>query len=182
MKNLVYLYGSPSAGKSTTAASVYTSAKKFGLVTGLVYEVASSYIEKGESLPKPAQLMREQLDLELQKMRSCNFVVSDSPPIIGYYYASTAEERCTLKAMMDEHSELVRDLGFTVDCFYLTRITKYSDANRLHSEQESDNISKELIHHVMENNPEDYSLTLVPKRIPIEFRDSYILSKIGLFK
>ena len=143
----VNLFGAPGAGKSTTAAGVFTILKLAGINAELITEYAKDLVWD-ESLAK----LDDQLYVfgkQYHRMKRLDgkvlVAITDSPPQLGLIYAKDASD--SLKDLILDASD-----SFTHINFYLKRVKPYNPIGRLQTEEESDAVANRV-----KNMLEEYS-------------------------
>lgn len=89
MKVLVNLFGAPGAGKSTVATGIFSRLKLLGVRAEYVGEVAKDFTweERKRSLDfQPYVTAKQSRNIE-RLMGKVDVVVTDSPPLLGSFYA-----------------------------------------------------------------------------------------------
>lgn len=146
-KQIIYLYGGPGTGKSTTAAGLFRIAKQNDINAELVREYIKDWVWEGRNLVPGdgTYIATNQTRLERILFERVNLIVSDSPPLIAAYYA--LNNPLAYKAVMaitEEHNALVQKAGFTVNHIFLERTKVFNPAGRWHNEQEAKQIDSEM--------------------------------------
>lgn len=140
---VINLFGSPNAGKSTFAASLFVSLKKRGIPAELVGEktkelLYSGAIDQMENQFYLTALQYKKLkDLERSKTKVC---ISDSPLLLQLLYGQDLHYADKLNSLaIDLNTEFINYNAL------ITRESKYSTHGRYHTEQESKEIEKDLL-------------------------------------
>lgn len=137
---VINLMGPPGAGKSTTAAGLFSMMKLKGLKAELVTEYAKDLVYKGwlddlDSNYIFAKQYRKQAILE----GKVDYIVTDSPLLLSLHYAPGD--------FPESFKYFARDLINTFDneYFFINRVKEYRDYGRSQTKDESDVIGNELL-------------------------------------
>jgi nicotinamide riboside kinase len=89
MTTIISLYGGPGTGKSTSSAYLFYKLKSMGLSTELVREYVKNWAWEGRHIEKYDQMyfMGKQIRAESLLFGKVDYVVTDSPVMLGAYYA-----------------------------------------------------------------------------------------------
>jgi len=154
---LINFIGSPSSGKTTTAAMLFASLKEAGVLCELSGEQARLYIarKKLQLALTPEQfpplddsdqfaIMRQQLEVDETFVTSCGpkvLVISDSSPINSLLYMSSARRTA---AEVQEY--VARSLSITSATFLAAPISRVwsVDPNRVHSQEQSQAVQRQI--------------------------------------
>lgn len=143
---LIGFIGSPSCGKSTTAAKLFSKLKDMGLNTELVTEFCKAWaIDKREITPySQFYFFGKQSYAESRLFNKVDFIVTDSPVLLSAFYQEYYNSDCSLSYPCKEFYRKVAYDGIKVLNFYLPRKKKYVSAGRYQSEKESDEVAVRL--------------------------------------
>lgn len=142
MFKILNLHGGPSSGKSTMAAQVFAFLKRHDIMTELVGEFAKELIYAGSE----AQLINQVYIMgnQYKKLKDlerygATLAISDSPLLMQRIY-------CKGKAYENEIVPLLTKLDseFSSINVFVKRVKKYQTFGRVHTEEESDYLSKEI--------------------------------------
>ena len=146
MTTIVHLYGAPGAGKSTTAACLFSRLKKAGISTEIVTECAKDWVWGNRPIDKYGQtfLPAKQMLKETSLLNKVDVIVTDSPfPLGGFYYTlkygDNKYEKFLLSLLKDVESE-----GHKILSFFIPKSKAHSDIGRIHSEEQSLEIEEKL--------------------------------------
>lgn len=136
---VVNLFAGPGAGKSTTAAGVFSLLKLHGVSCELVTEYAKdlTWGEDRASLRCQPHVFGEQLR-RMERLRGkVDIIVTDSPLLLSIVYWSFRESYI---------DELVNNAfnSFTNINFKIERVKPFVQAGRNHSEEEARNLDQEI--------------------------------------
>lgn len=138
---VINLFGAPGAGKSTTAAGLFHLMKLKKFNCELVTEYAKEMVWRG--LPHSA--FQDQLyitakqNMRLEVLRDkVDFVITDSPLLLGCVYAST-DYYCGYKNLVESIFNSYNNINF-----FVNRVKDYNPVGRNQTEGESDFISSEV--------------------------------------
>jgi predicted ATPase len=154
---LINFIGSPSSGKTTTAAMLYASLKETGIVCEFSTEQARLYIARKRvrlSLP-PSKfptltdadqilIMQKQLEIDETFVESCGpnvLVISDSSPLNSLLYMDS--ETLSKKSVKDC---IARSIAITTATFLAEPIamTWSKDPNRVHTQKQSQAVQQRI--------------------------------------
>lgn len=142
--------GSPGSGKSTTSAHAFVLMKQQGINAEYVHEFVREEINKGWRLNHMAEqfrLMKYQRQREDILPESVDYMITDSPLFLIYYYAlinteNPCSERFTLASL---YEDFLQDLQRYDHIFFMVRDGPYiEDGTRYQNEQEADVIHVQL--------------------------------------
>lgn len=138
---VINLFGGPGAGKSTTAAGLFFKMKNHNLKVELVTEFAKDlvYAERFKELKTNQVYITAKQYSKLERVRDqVDYVISDSPLIIGLQYAP--------ENYFEFFDPLVRELHYSFDNIniFIKRVKQYRNYGRYQTEEESDKISNKI--------------------------------------
>jgi nicotinamide riboside kinase len=154
---LINLYGGPSAGKTVAAASTFAHLKTHKVNAELVGEFAKELIYSGNELQLVNQVYvmgsqyKKLKDLERNNI---DIALSDSPLLLQMVY-------CKNKSYYNEIDSLTKKLNleFNNINIFVTRKTPYQNYGRVHTEEESLKLDKEIweymegnFHYIIDGN------------------------------
>ncbi len=148
MKKIVYLYGGPGTGKSTTAAHLFALAKQEGINAELVREYIKNWVWEGRT-PLPGDqlyIAAKQVRAERICFSDVDLIVSDSPIYLSKYYEMeySSDLPAVSDAIIAQHEACVKRAGFEIEHVFLQRCKKYNPLGRFHTEAESKKIDQHL--------------------------------------
>lgn len=144
---IVNLYGAPGAGKSTGAAYIFYKLKQLGINVELVTEYAKDKVWEAhdEVFKDQCYIFGHQHFRISRLINKVNVIITDAPLMIGAYYSPEIYKKeltsIALKSFDNPHFN-----------FFIKRVKKYNPKGRFQSESESDKVSEELNHFLIENN------------------------------
>jgi tRNA uridine 5-carbamoylmethylation protein Kti12 len=102
MTLVINLFAGPGAGKSTTAAGLFYTMKKEGMSVELVTEYAKDRVwEEHSSVFEDQLYLLAKQNRRLKRLQGkVDYIVTDSPLLLGQYYASE-EDRIAVKWITD---------------------------------------------------------------------------------
>lgn len=140
-QKVLNLYGPPCAAKSTIAAYVFSMLKMNGINCELINEFA-----KDMSWEKNESVMSDQLFMfanQWHKMYRCygqtDLLITDSPLLLSPMYNSDA----TIDWQFRNIVYAMDNKFFNIN-YLIKRVVKYENAGRVHNEEQSDEIAKNL--------------------------------------
>lgn len=153
----INLFAGPGAGKSTTAAGVFYELKTRGYNAELVPEFAKDLVWEGriETLSRQVYVTARQYHMIEKLKDKAEFIVTDSPVLLGSVYADGHPYCYTDTLVWCHHRTSTPGLNFFID-----RSDSFSDIGRVHNEERSRRLDEE-IRILLEEN--DISYTRVTK-------------------
>jgi len=136
---VINLIGPPGAGKSTTAAGLFSLMKLKGLKTELVTEYAKDLVYEDRLDHLDQNYIFAKQHRRLSRLRTVvDYAVTDSPLLLSLYYEDLALPR--------SFKPFVRDVIDTFDQYYffIDRVKEYQTYGRTQSVTESDMIGMQL--------------------------------------
>lgn len=137
---VINMFGAPGTGKSVMAAEVFAEMKKRGLNVELVTEYAKQIAWDGSH-----SILQDQLYLfakqnrRLDRLRAhVDYVISDSPLLLGLVYAPTNYYK--------QFEPMVREVWNSYDnrCIFLKREYQFQTLGRVHTEEEARAIEQQI--------------------------------------
>ncbi len=139
---VINLYGAPGAGKSTGAAYVFSQLKMRGVNAELVTEFAKDKVWEGSKavFENQAYIFGEQYFRISRVKDKVDVVVTDSPIMLSCFYGENDP------VLGDEFNSLVKKVSnsFISLNAFIDRVKPYNPVGRLHTEEQSDEISRKL--------------------------------------
>ena len=140
---LINLYGAPGAGKSTGAAYIFTRLKMEGVNAELVTEFAKDKVweESKAVFDNQAYIFGKQYFRISRLQDKVDVVVTDSPIILSCYYGKDDPK------LGDEFNAMVKKVANSYPSLnvFIQRVKPYNPIGRFQTEQESDELSKDLL-------------------------------------
>ena len=140
---VVHMFAGPGAGKTTCAWEIASKLKKLGYVTEYVSEYAKELVWDGRldlldgSLEKQRNLYNEQKRRIDRLIGKVDFVVTDSPPIMGKVYLKERNAAFEQEMMDDFHQ-------YHNFCIFVERGVYYEKEGRLQTEEQSKDLDLEI--------------------------------------
>lgn len=146
---LINLYGGPGAGKSTSAARLFSFLKDEDRNVELVTEYVKEWAWQDRKPINYDQfyLFGKQTRKEYTLFNKVDVIISDSPVELTSYYASlygTTEQKDLFKSMVAVYRKMCETSGVTVVNVFLARTKKYNPSGRFQNESEALSIDKEM--------------------------------------
>lgn len=142
------MIGGPGCGKSTTAAGLFFLMKSAGIRCELVTEFAKelSYDENWTDLKRQLYVTSEQERRQRRLVGKVDFVVTDSPLLLGAAYVSDERERHAVewsaRTLWDSYDNIN---------FVLSRVKPYMRYGRSQTEQEARAIDHKLVSEIFKD-------------------------------
>ena len=140
----ISLFAGPGAGKSTTAAAVFSRLKTLGYDAELVPEFAKELVweERQRTLANQSYVTARQFYSIKRLEGQCQFVITDSPVFLGTAYVTADYPQSYLDTVKWWHDQTFTE-GYG---FFLDRGgRKFSDNGRVHSHLESRMLDERII-------------------------------------
>lgn len=137
MKKIICLWGGPGTGKSTTCAGIFNLLKKSGYNVEMNREYVKDWVWEGREIISGDQvyITAKQARKEILYMRKgLDAIITDSPLALTSFYGDiydkyeTKHQAC--KAIVKQHHEICKDLGYKVDHYFLIRTKAYNPSGR----------------------------------------------------
>lgn len=139
---VVNLFGAPGAGKSTGAAYIFSKLKMAGINAELITEFAKDKVweESKEVFKNQAYIFGKQYFRISRVQDKVDVVVTDSPILLSPFYSNDS-------VLGDEFDALVTKVFNSYHSYnvFINRVKPYNAAGRFQTEEESDELSKELM-------------------------------------
>lgn len=146
MTTVINLWGGPSSGKSTLAAGIFHELKSKGIECELAREYAKDVVWEGRThlLENQLYLFAKQAKRIKDLIDKVEFVITDSPILMGYVYLSktsaTEEYKEALKTVMILEHNSMQHMDVLVP-----RLKPYSNAGRTQTEKEARALDIDII-------------------------------------
>lgn len=149
MSTVINLYGGPGCGKSTSAAYLYYVLKSRGVNAELVREYVKDWAWEKRQIGTYDQLYfsGKQIRKEALLLGKADVIVTDSPVLIGAYYAGRYASRTIAAgcvAMAKAFYEQARADGHRYEHVVLRRTKAYNPAGRYQTEEQAREIDDGL--------------------------------------
>lgn len=133
MKKIICLWGGPGTGKSTTCSGIFNRLKKLNYNCEMNREYIKDWVwEKREVLPgDQVYITAKQARKEIIYMRqNLDFIITDSPLALTSFYGDIYDKYEKMggacKAIVKQHHEICKDLGYKIEHFFLIRKKQYN--------------------------------------------------------
>lgn len=151
VKRIICLYGGPGCGKSTTCAGLFYKLKLAGFNSEMIREYIKEWVWEGRKVLDgdqtyffTKQSRKERIYIE----NNMDFIITDSPLILTHFYGlkydKMEQNYNTSLKMLENHHGFIKDKGYKVEHFVLTRGKDYNPAGRYQTEEEAKNIDPEI--------------------------------------
>lgn len=140
---VINLFAGPGAGKTTCAWEIASKLKKLGYVTEYVGEYAKELVWDGRADLLDGTVENQRAVYIEQKRRvdrligKVDFIVTDSPAILSKTYLKERNAEFE-KEMVDDF------LRYHNFCVFVERGTRYEKEGRVHTEEESKELDREI--------------------------------------
>lgn len=145
MTTIINTFGGPGTGKSTSSSFIYYKLKSLGTNTEMVREYVKSWAWEGRTIQKYDQLYftGKQVRAESSLFGKVDYIVTDSPVLLGAYYASIyatpSISRGVRQAILGYYEQAELD-GHKHLHVYLKRTKPYVQAGRYEDFEQAKNI------------------------------------------
>lgn len=164
MKNtrVINYFGAPSSGKSTLAAGVFYKLKMLGHDVELVTEFAKELVwqKREKCLGDQFYVIAQQHHRMWTLNGQVDFIITDSPILLGLIYQSASYPDSFGKFLIDIHNEYVSSN------YFLERDFEFSNNGRRHDEVQSYSIHNAIKKMLNDNNIE--TITMKSKEAAID--------------
>ena len=160
-KRIVYLYGGPGTGKSTTAAELFAKAKKAGVNAELVREYIKDWVWEGREVKPGDQvyIAAKQSRKERVCFRDVDLIISDSPMYLAQFYEEKYDDtHHVCRHIIEKHVEVAEQHGFEFVHVLLKRTKAYNPAGRFQTEEEAIEIDEEIEHMLLNDDIDFYEM------------------------
>lgn len=143
MTILIGLGGSPSVGKSTTAAKLFACMKEMGLSVELVTEFCKSWVWDQREITPYSELyfFGKQSHAESRLFNKVDYIITDSPTYLAAFYQKYYNgNNCLSSACKEFYKRAAKD-NIRVLNFLLTRQRPYVTKGRLQTQEEADEVA-----------------------------------------
>lgn len=174
MTTVINLLGSPSTGKSTLACELFAKMKYQGYNVELVREVAKELAWEGRVPTAFDQMyiIGEQIKRESSLYGKVDYIITDSPIILGGFYMEYNHKEKFMTPMIKEFYNFSQTQNIMFLNYFLSRTQEYCPKGRFQTEEEAKLIDTALEIYVAEHLGYD------KLELAIECRADYILETI----
>lgn len=139
MSIVINLLGGSGLGKSTTAALIFGELKLLGKETELVQEYAKEWAWEGKKITSNDQdfIASEQWKRESRLYKKVDFIVTDSPLILGAVYQKFYSQADPIYDKIAERIQIAEESGITYMNFLLNRNKKFNPKGRFETEEQA---------------------------------------------
>lgn len=162
---VINLFGEPSSGKSTLASRIFFELKLLGYNAELITEFAKElvYAQRKKCLGDQFYVIAQQNHRMYSMLGQVDYIITDSPILLGAVYQTEDYPASFSSFLLDLHNE------YTNINYFLLRDFAFQKEGRVHDEEQSNKIHKELLSfltvnfipfNLVKNNPETYKTIL----------------------
>lgn len=162
MTVVINLLGGSGLGKSTTAALIFGELKLMEKDTELVQEYAKEWAWAGRKILPTDQdeITDEQWRRESQLYGKVNYIVTDSPLILGAVYQKYYSGEDPIKSKIMERLNLAEKEGVVYMNFLLSRNKKFNPKGRFETEEQAREVDEYLQRYLKDNSIPFHSVNL----------------------
>lgn len=153
MTVVLNLLGGPSSGKSTLAAELYAKMKHKCLKVEMVREVAKEWAWEGRKIGPFDQMaiLGEQIKRESSLYGKVDYIVSDSPVMLGAFYFEYNHGRGFMNNMVKEYYYFAEEKGIKFVNIRLRRTKEYEQSGRFETLDEAIKIDQAIYAYISDN-------------------------------
>ena len=179
MTLVINLLGSPSCGKSTTAAGLFYKMKLAKKNVELVNEWVKKWAWEGKKINEYDQvyISAKQIKSESLLYGKVDYIISDSPIILGAIYEDYYTGLSNINNWIQYHLLTASNNNIVHKYYYLNRTKEYNPNGRWQTEEEANKIDL-AIKKYLDTNSIDYDII----NISDEFKVDNIINKLRLEK
>jgi len=146
MTTVINLISGPGSGKSTLAAELYANMKRRHLDVEIVREVAKEWAYEGKKIGPFEQIaiIGEQIKKESSLFGKVNYIVTDSPTLLGAFYFEHNHGPLFMNKMVKNYYDYSERNGITFLNYIIPRYGIYDNKGRFESEEEAKEIDTDL--------------------------------------
>lgn len=144
---VINLFGGPGVGKSTLQAELYALMKMAGYNVEMVREVSKKWALNKEKISAIQQLniIGEQIKDESEMYGKVDYVITDSPILLGAYYMYDNHDQMFMKNMVLDYMIFAENNGVLFKNFFLDRGNiDYDQNGRFQTSQQAIGVDKTL--------------------------------------
>lgn len=174
---LINFLGSPGSGKSTLGTQLYTELKIRGYEVEFVNEFVKTWTYIGREVNKFGQYYIFGMETENQSrlFNKVDYIIADSPVLLTSFYQQYYWMSNTLVAPAKEFYQCAKEAGVNIINIFIDRKFKYNPKGRFQTEKESEEVKKQLLKFMNDNEYEYYHL-----KVPIKERIPEILNILNI--
>lgn len=172
MTTLINFLGSPSSGKSVLGTSLYSELKTRDYEVEFVNEFVKTWTYTGRKVNKFGQYFIFGMETENQQrlFNKVDYIIADSPVMLTAFYQHFYWGSDSLIIPCKEFYELAKEEGIKVVNIFIDRKFKYNPKGRFQTEEESNEVRKELLQWLPANGFDFHYL-----KVPVKERMTEIL-------
>ena len=176
---LINFLGQPGSGKSVLGTQLYSELKIRDYEVEFVNEFVKTWTYTGRKVNKFGQyyIFGQETEQQSRLFNKVNFIIADSPVLLTSFYQRYYWGSDALVIPAKEFYKFAEEEGVKVVNLFIDRKFKYNPKGRFQTEEESEEVRKELLQFLNENGYEYYHL-----KVPVKERISTILEILGVDK
>ena len=163
MTTVINLIGGPGCGKSTLAAELYAKMKRKHMKVEMVREVAKEWAWEGKEITAFDQIsiIGEQIKKESSLFNKVDFIITDSPVLLGAFYFDYNHDERFMNTMVSEYYKYSISKGIKFINYVVPRKDIYDPSGRFESYEEATNIDDAMVLYLA---AEDYGFSFLSDR------------------
>ena len=176
---LINFLGQPGSGKSVLGTQLYSELKIRDYEVEFVNEFVKTWTYTGRKVNKFGQyyIFGQETEQQSRLFNKVDFIIADSPVLLTSFYQQHYWDSDALVAPAKEFYKFAEEEGVKVVNLFIDRKFKYNPKGRFQTEEESEEVRKELLQFLAENGYEYHHL-----KVPVKERISTILEILGVDK
>jgi len=176
--HVINFFAGPGSGKSTTAAQLFSKLKYMSKEVELVREYMKMWAWTGRKPDKFSQfyITGKQVQAESQLYGKVDFIVTDSPILLGPFYETRYAKREIVLPSVLNFMDFAEKNGVVYHNYFLKRQKDFKQGGRYETEDEAKQIDEDLKSFLTVHN--------IPWQfieVPDEERINYILRDLELY-
>lgn len=146
---VINFFGAPCAGKSTAASGLFNIMKRQGKKVEYVTEVAKDYIYSGsEHMLRDQLLLLAEQEHKVKRLldKDIDYAITDAPILFSAFYGAQYYPESFQQLCLDLFNE------YENINIFVHRAHKFNSLGRIHNEEQSDQIDKQMYSYLINNN------------------------------
>ena len=147
MTILINFIGQPSSGKTSLSAKLFARLKELELDAEYVSEYVKGWAWEERTVGKFDQfyIFGKETHNQSKLFNKVDYVISDSPVMLTAFYHFYYNHDNALKEVCKDFYEMADEEGVKVINFFLPRKKKYNPKGRFQTQEQADQLAKDLL-------------------------------------